>query len=146
MSKLEIVGYGQDAFVQAYGAVWSSGDAELLGRYFAEDGEYVESSYDHTYSGRAEIGRFSRFMRAFSQQVKIEYVSHCGTRELFALEWVWSGLASGPIRIGEKVFPPTNKPYSVPGVAICRARGDGLIVSHRDYYDIMTLMRQIGIA
>jgi hypothetical protein len=104
MSKLEIVGYGQEGFMQAYGAVWSSGDAELLGCYFAEDGEYVESSYGHTYTGRAEIGRFSRFMHAFSDQVKIEYTSHCGTRERFALEWLWSGVASGAIRIGDKVY------------------------------------------
>jgi NAD(P)-dependent dehydrogenase (short-subunit alcohol dehydrogenase family) len=42
--------------------------------------------------------------------------------------------------------PPATNTYAVPGVAICRARADGLIASHRDYYDLMTLMRQIGIA
>jgi steroid delta-isomerase-like uncharacterized protein len=146
MSRLEIVGYGQDRFMEAYGAVWSSGDAELLGRYFTEDAQYVESSYGNTYTGRVEIGRFSRFMHAFSDKVKIEYTSHCGTREQFALEWMWSGVATGPIRIGDKVHPATNKPYAVPGVAICRADRDGLITLHRDYYDVMTLLRQIGIA
>lgn len=146
LNKPLIVPYGEDGFLQAYGDVWSHGDAELLGRYFSEDGAYVESSYGDTYSGRAEIGRFMRFMHAFSDEVRIDYTSHCGTREQFALEWVWSGIATGPIRIHGKVYPPSHKPYRVPGAAICRARADGLLTYHRDYYDLLTLMRQIGIA
>lgn len=141
-----IVPYGQDGFLEAYGAVWSHGDADLLGRYFTADAAYVESSYGHTYTGRAQIGRFMRFMHAFSAEVRIDYISHCGTHAGFALEWVWSGIASGPIRIGDKVHPPTHKPYRVPGVALCRASADGLLTYHRDYYDLLTLMRQIGIA
>ena len=38
-------------------------------------------------------------MHAFSRDLKIEYLSHCGDARGFALEWVWSGVATGPIRI-----------------------------------------------
>lgn len=140
-----VVPYGQPGFMQAYGAVWSCGDAAHLGNYFNPQGVYIESSYGDSYAGREQVGRFSRFMHAFSKEVKIEYLSHCGTAELFALEWLWSGVATGPIRLHGKVHAPTNRSYSVPGVAICKADAQGLILLHRDYYDLATLMRQIGI-
>lgn len=146
MTKPTIVPYGQPGFLQSYGAVWSCGDPVLLGQFFTEDGRYIESAYGDTYTGRAEVGRFMRFMHAFSDHVLIDYTSHCGTAERFALEWVWSGVATGPIRIQGKVHAPTNRPYRVEGVAMCSASPEGLLTLHRDYYDLGTLLRQIGIA
>lgn len=146
MNKPNVIPYGHPGFLAAYGAVWSSGDGALLASYFSVDGSYVESSYNHSYDGREQIARFSRFMHAFSRDVKIEYVSHCGDTELFALEWVWSGIATGPIRIDGVVYPASNTRYEIPGAAICRANEHGEITYHRDYYDLLTLMRQLGIA
>lgn len=137
MNKANVIPYGHPGFLAAYGAVWSSGDNALLASYFSEDGSYV---------GHEQIARFSRFMHAFSRDVKIDYLSHCGEANLFALEWVWSGLATGPIRIDGITYPASNKHYEIPGVAICRANARGEITYHRDYYDLLTLMRQLGIA
>lgn len=145
MTEPRIVPYGQDGFIESYGAVWSARNGRLLGEFFAEDGAYIESAYGNSYVGRERIGRFVRFMHAFSDEVLIEYTSHCGTHEGFALEWTWSGIATGPIRIHDKVFPATHKRYRVPGIALCRANAEGRITYHRDYYDLMTLMRQIGL-
>ena len=146
MHPPKMIPYGQPGFLAAYGDVWRSGDAALLGSYFSEDGCYVESSYQHSYNGRGEIMRFSKFMHAFSSGVKIEYVSECGTADGFALEWIWTGLADGPIRIDGVVYPAAHKRYEIPGAAICRANAQGEITYHRDYYDLLTLMRQLGIA
>jgi len=146
MNKAIVIPYGHPEFLAAYGAVWSSGDSALLASYFSEDGSYVESSYNHSYVGHEQIARFSRFMHAFSRDVKIEYLSHCGDANLFSLEWMWSGVATGPIRIDGITYPAANKPYEIPGVAICRANARGEITYHRDYYDLLTLMRQLGIA
>ncbi len=146
MNKPQVIPYGQPGFIAAYGAVWSSGDSALLGTYFSEDGCYVESSYNDRYEGREQIGRFSRFMHAFSREVKIEYLSHCGDASLFTLEWLWSGVATGPIRIDGVVYPATHKAYAIAGAAVCRANAQGEITYHRDYYDLLTLMRQLGIA
>ncbi|MEO8296536.1 MAG: ester cyclase [Burkholderiales bacterium] len=140
-----IVPYGQPGFMQAYTNVWSCGDGNQIGNYFEEDGQYIESSYGDVYDGRAGASKFCRFMFAFSKDSRIDYTSHCGNADGFALEWIWSGTATGPIFINGKVYPPTQKRYAVPGVAICRAGKNGLMALHRDYYDILTLMRQIGI-
>lgn len=146
MQSPRVIPYGQSGFLAAYGDVWSSGDAALLGTCFSEDGRYVESSYQHSYEGRNEVMRFSKFMHAFSSGVRIDYLSHCGTADGFALEWMWSGFADGPIRIDGVVHPAAHKRYEIPGVAICRANARGEITYHRDYYDLLTLMRQLGIA
>src|SRR3989344_5000509 len=121
MNKPPVIPYGQPGFLAAYGAVWSSGDSALLGTYFSEDGCYVESSYNDRYEGREQIGRFSRFMHAFSRDVRIKYLSHCGDASLFTLEWLWSGVATGPTRIDGIVYPASHKPYEIAGAAVCRA-------------------------
>lgn len=146
MQEPTVVPYGQPGFVSSYGEVWSSGNADLLASFFSEDGRYVESSYSHSYDGREQVKRFSRFMHAFSRDLKIEFSNHCGDASGFALEWVWTGIATGPIRIEGVTYPASNKPYEIPGVAICRANDRGQITYHRDYYDLLTLMRQLGIA
>jgi hypothetical protein len=64
------------------------------------------TAYGNTYTGREQI---RRFIHAFSDEERIDYTSHCGTREVFALEWMWSGVATGPIRIHERVFPATGQ-------------------------------------
>lgn len=142
-SQTQPTPFGHPAFIQDYGAAWSGGD--LLSSWFSEDGQYVESSYGNTYTGRDEIRRFVRFMFAFSQDSCIEFVNICGDERLFTMEWVWSGTATGPIRIEGLVHPASGLPYRIPGVAVCRADSHGKVTYHRDYYDLLTLMRQLGI-
>ena len=57
-----------------------------------------------------------------------------------------SGVAQGPLLVDGIVHPPTNLPFSVDGAAVCRVNAEGLISYHKDYYDIRSLMKQLGRA
>jgi len=141
----EVVSVGESGFLEAYGAAWSSGKEDHLAAYFADDVQYVEGAMEVTYSGIAELARFFRYMLAFSSDTHIEYTSLIRDGAAFAAEWRWSGTADGPLQLGGKTYEPSGSRFDVPGVAVCRTGDDGLIVYHKDYYDVATLARQIGL-
>jgi steroid delta-isomerase-like uncharacterized protein len=132
-------------FLEAYGAAWSSGTQEDLAAYVADDVRYVEGAMGVTYRGIAELARFFRYMLAFSSDSHIEFTSLIRDGAAFAAEWRWSGTADGPLQLGGATYEPTGLRFDVPGVAICRTREDGLVAYHKDYYDVVTLVRQIGL-
>jgi hypothetical protein len=43
-------------------------------------------------------------------------------------------------------LPSTGATFSVPGVAACRYAANGELLSHRDYWDLNTLLGQLGAA
>ena len=61
-------------------------------------------------------------------------------------EVVMSGTHTGPLATptGGEV-PPTNKRIEVKGAAFVRLNGSGEIVEERRYYDVGTLLRQLGL-
>jgi steroid delta-isomerase-like uncharacterized protein len=136
---------GAPGFLEGFGAAWSSANEGQLAAYFADDVRYVEGAMGVTYSGIAELARFFRYVLAFSSDSHIEFTSLISDSAAFAAEWRWSGTADGPLQLGGKTYEPTGRRFDVPGVAICRTRDDGLIVYHKDYYDVATLVRQIGL-
>jgi steroid delta-isomerase-like uncharacterized protein len=135
----------EPGFLEAYGAAWSSGTEEDLAAHVADDVEYVEGAMGMTYRGIAELARFFRYMLAFSSDSHIEFTSLIRDGDAFASEWRWSGTADGPLQVEGRTYEPTGLHFDVPGVAICRTRDDGLITYHKDYYDVATLVRQIGL-
>jgi hypothetical protein len=61
---------------------------------------------------------------------------------LFAFETVTSGTNTGPM--GE--LPATGLPFSFKSVSVGRVGTDGLVEEHRDYWDLSTMLNQVGLA
>ncbi|KAI9010166.1 hypothetical protein DFJ74DRAFT_686245 [Hyaloraphidium curvatum] len=141
---MAFVRFGHPDFLSAFGAAWSSGESGALLAFFTPDAEYVESAYETRYHGPANIAKFQKFMHAFTSETRIVFLNCNGTRDGFAMEWVWSGVSTGPMAVGGRVYPPTGKPFKVSGVAVCKAAEDGRLTYQRDYYDVATVLRQIG--
>jgi limonene-1,2-epoxide hydrolase len=138
------VPYGHPDFLAAFGAAWSSGHSTSLLPFFTPDAEYVETAYGTKYTGPANIAKFQKFMHAFTSETRIVFLNTVGSADGFAMEWVWSGVSTGPMAVGGKLYQPTGKPFKVAGVAVCRVAEDGRLTYHRDYYDVGTVLRQIG--
>lgn len=132
-------------FLHSYGEAWSSGDGNKLAAFFATDGTYVEGAMGATYQGVEAVAGFFRYMLAFSSDSFIEFTSLIQEGDSFAAEWVWRGTMDGPLELGRDIHPPNGRSYRVPGVAICRNGPDGLIARHVDYYDVRTLVVQLGL-
>jgi steroid delta-isomerase-like uncharacterized protein len=132
-------------FADAYSRAWTAEPVELLD-FFAPDGSYTDVAMGATYNGRAEIARFHRWMLKFAPDSAIEFSNACAGGGRLYLEWVWSGTFKGALRLPDgSLVQSTGGDFSVPGVAACRHAPDGKLLSHRDYWDLGTVLRQVGV-
>ncbi len=57
----------------------------------------------------------------------------------------FSGTMSGPMKMGGKPIPPTNKKFQVEFCTVATWDDRGEITEERLFYDLVGLMRQIGL-
>jgi SnoaL-like domain len=130
-------------FADAYSRAWTSQPIELL-NFFTPDGSYTDVAMGATYSGREEIARFHRWMLKFAPNSLIEFSDSCAVDGQLYLQWVWSGTFEGALRLPDgSSVRSTGANFSVPGVAACRYVPNGQLLSHRDYWDLGTVLRQV---
>lgn len=130
-------------FARAYSRSWTSEPVELLD-FFAPEGSYTDVAMGMTYTGRDEIARFHRWMLKFAPDSAIEFSGACAADGRLYLEWTWSGTFDGALRLANgSAIEATGLEFSVPGVAACRYQPDGKLLSHRDYWDLATVLRQV---
>jgi steroid delta-isomerase-like uncharacterized protein len=132
-----------DRFAGAYGHAWTSDPLGLL-EFFASDGSYTDVAMGMTYLGRDGIARFHRWMLNFAPDSVIDFAEPCAIDGRLYLEWVWSGTFDGSLRLPDgTTVDATGKIFSVPGVASCRYGANGKLISHRDYWDLTTVVQQV---
>jgi steroid delta-isomerase-like uncharacterized protein len=134
----------ETGFADAYSQAWTSEPVQLLD-FFAPDGSYTDVAMGATYTGRDEILRFHRWMLKFAPDSVIEFSDACAADGRLYLEWVWSGTFEGALRLPDgSSVEATNANFSVRGVAACRYAANGELGSHRDYWDLSTVLRQVS--
>ncbi len=57
----------------------------------------------------------------------------------------FSGTMKGPMKMGNKTIPATNKKFQVEFCTVATWNEDGVITEERLFYDLVGLMRQIGL-
>lgn len=57
----------------------------------------------------------------------------------------FSGTMKGPMKMGDKTIPPTNKSFQVEFCTVATWNEDGEIIEERLFYDLVGLMKQIGL-
>jgi steroid delta-isomerase-like uncharacterized protein len=131
-------------FAVAYSRAWTSEPVELL-EFFAPEGSYTDVAMNTTYNGRDEIARFHRWMLKFAPDSVIEFSDACACDGQLYLQWVWSGTFDGALQLPDgSSLKSSGSDFSVPGVAACRYAANGNLLSHRDYWDLSTVLRQVG--
>jgi steroid delta-isomerase-like uncharacterized protein len=133
-----------DDFVDAYSRAWTS-ELDRLIDFFAFDGYYIDVAMGATYRGRDQIARFHRWMLKFAPDSAIEFSDACAADGRLYLQWIWSGTFEGALRLPDGSSVESIGAYfSVPGVAACRYAANGELLSHSDYWDLGTVLRQVG--
>jgi steroid delta-isomerase-like uncharacterized protein len=61
------------------------------------------------------------------------------------LEVTWTGTQTGPLDVPEGTVPPSGRQWIVPGAQVIIFEGEK-IQELRQYFDMMTLLRHIGVA
>lgn len=118
-----------NGFVQAFIAAWPSGDAERLGKFFAQDAVYHNTPLAAV-TGRAGIVATLAGFMAMGGSVQVDML-HV--------------LADGPIVMTERVdhFATDTAKVSLPVMGVFEVH-HGLITAWRDYFDLGQFSSQMA--
>jgi steroid delta-isomerase-like uncharacterized protein len=131
---------GTTNLLDKWAQAWTAHDIPALVGLYRPDGIYEDAAFGSVAHGAAEIKAFAAGTFVGSPDFRIT-VTH---RDLSAtgghIEWIMSGTQAGAF----PGLPATGKKFSVRGATILLIK-DGKIVRSTDYWDAVTLMRQVGL-
>lgn len=108
---------------------------------FADDIEYEDLCIEHVAMGRAEVLQmwqawFEAAGDSFAADLDHAVIGTDG----YALEWTVRGWMNGAFGS----IPGTGQPFEVRGTSVGRVAG-GAIVRNRDYWNLASILRQLGV-
>ena len=125
----------------------SAHDLDAVAKVYASDAVAYDPMYPEPLKGREAIKKDTAdFFRAFPDlRMEISNIIEKDER-LGAGEIRMTGTHTGPLATptGGEV-PPTNKRIEVKGAGFVRLNEKGEILEERRYYDVGTLLRQLGL-
>jgi steroid delta-isomerase-like uncharacterized protein len=122
-------------------------DLDALAKLYAEDAVAYDPMYPEPLRGRDAIRKdAATFFRAFPN-IRLEIINTIEKDDRNGADEIRiTGTQTGPLETptGQEV-PPTNKRVEMRGGAFSRLNERGEIVEERRYYDVATILRQLGI-
>jgi steroid delta-isomerase-like uncharacterized protein len=122
-------------------------DLDALANLYAEDAVAYDPMYPEPLRGRAAIRKdAATFFKGFPD-IRYEIISTIEKDARNGADEVrMTGTHTGPLETptGEEL-PPTNKRVELRGGAFTRLNERGEIVEERRYYDVATVLRQLGV-
>jgi steroid delta-isomerase-like uncharacterized protein len=123
---------------------WNRRDGEALGELCTEDVRFYDPAIGEIHGRAAVAGWVATCQRAFPDYVFEEpepgLLSPDGSKAI--VPWRMRGTNTGPL--DPPGFAPTNRPMTMEGVDHWWFR-DGLVARYRADYDLLGVMRQLGI-
>ena len=124
-------------------AAFSSGDWERLQAGLAADARYEELGTARTSNGPEQIvDLFKGWKQAFPDAVGT-VTNAVASGEMVALEVTWNGTHTGPLTTAEGTIPASGRRQESPAAIFFTFAGDKIKAS-RHYFDLLTLLKQIG--
>lgn len=113
--------------------------------FIPDDGYVEEVPTGERWEGPAGVkAEFERWAKGFSDaHNKIHRILM--NDDYTVIEGTWCGTHDGDLNLGDKVLPPTGKSLAFPYTTVARC-SDGMQLRSRHYYDLGTIMTQLGLA
>jgi steroid delta-isomerase-like uncharacterized protein len=127
-------------FAQQLLDAWNTRDAERVVELLTDDHTYEDVTFAIVNHGPTETRRFFQGAYAAFPDLHFTLSGTAGDAECCAMEWTMTGTHNGDM----PGLPATGKPFTVRGVTILELAGDK-ICAVRDYWDLSTLLRQVGL-
>ena len=124
------------ALAEKWIAAWNSHSPDKMLPLFTDDVVYEDVAFGELSHGSAELRKFaaSEFEGVPDLELKLVRADiHNGHG---TIEWTFTGTDKGVFKTGKK--------FSVRGVSVIDVR-DGKISRSLDFYDVATIMRQVGV-
>ena len=132
------------AIARKFHEAWTERDPEGGAALIAADCEFYDVARGEPPRGPEGYKRdYNRWLAAFPDgQCEVTHVVDGG--EWVVVEFTNRGTNTGSITTALGEFPPTGRRIEVPYCSIMRIK-DGKVVAGRDYYDVSTILRQLGL-
>lgn len=123
---------------------WDEKDPDKGASVIAKDCIFVDVPRgEKQYGPEGYRNDYERWRKAFPDgTVKITNVVAEG--DWVIVEFTNSGTNTGPLKTAIGDFPPTNRKIKVLYCSVMQVQ-NGKVISGRDYYDVNTILRQLGL-
>ena len=126
-----------------YILAWNEHNVERIDTFYADDVIWYDLSYDYTTKGKANVTK--AITDVFMGSVADMYWGKSGdvfvSGNSIIYEWVYGGTFDGKFD-GVMIH---NKKFEIKGLSTTTINADGKITSHKDYYDLASFKRQLGL-
>jgi predicted ester cyclase len=112
---------------------------------FAADCEIINAASGTTFHGPEGYKRFMRFFAESFPDLRIELTNVFATEDQVTLEGIWRWNDTGPLYLLSGALPSMKRSGKLRFCSIFQIR-KGKIASHHGYYDMLTMMEQLGLA
>lgn len=120
---------------------WCSGDVEKILSFYTDDCVYEDFALGKVCRGMGELRPFISDAYTAFPDFKVELKSCFTSGDRVCMESVFSGTHRGNI---PGLPPPTGRAFSVRCAHICELR-EGKAFRVADYYDMASMLRQLGV-
>jgi len=130
-----------EKMIKDYIAAWNAHNVEKIASFFTEDGIHEDIAIGSVYHGRDDLkaGLIPLFIACTDFKLEVKSLFH--TTDCVAQEWVMTGTQTGELKgLG---IPATGKRFSIQGASITTLR-KGKIARNTDYWNLMTMLQQLG--
>src|SRR6266849_2943185 len=122
---------------------FNNGDWERLQAGLAADARYHEFATQREVEGPEKIVELFKGWKTAFPDAAGTVTSAVGSGNMAALEVTWKGTHTGPLETAEGTIPASGKRQETPAAFFLTVEGDKIKES-RHYFDLMTLLKQIG--
>jgi steroid delta-isomerase-like uncharacterized protein len=132
---------------QKLAAAITKHDADAVANAFATDAVAYDPMYPEPIRGREAIRQEALGLIRGFPDLRFEIVNAIARDDQFGADEVrLTGTNTGPLATptGAQI-PPTNKRIDLRGASIVRLNGRGEVMEERRYYDVGTMLRQLGL-
>jgi len=132
------------AVARTFHEAWTERNPERGEAVIAEDCEFVDVARGEVLRGPEGYRcDYERWRTAFPDGT-VEITNVVAAADWVVVEFINRGTNSGPLRSAVGEFPPTNRRIEVRYCSVMQIK-NGKVVSGRDYYDVSTILRQLGL-
>jgi steroid delta-isomerase-like uncharacterized protein len=124
------------AVAEKWIAAWNSHDPDKMLPVFTDDVFYEDVAFGEISHGKAELRKFAASEFEGVPDLELKLVRASIENGHGTIEWTFTGTDKGVFKTGKK--------FTVRGVSVIDVR-DGKISRSLDFYDVATVMRQVGV-
>jgi steroid delta-isomerase-like uncharacterized protein len=125
-----------NAVIEGWVAAWNSHDPDAVVALFTDDATYEDVPFGLVNHGAAEIHAFAQFFFTVVPDLHVDLVNSDLKGGHGTIEWVFSGTDVGLYNTGNT--------FSVRGATVIDVHGTK-ITRNSDYYDLATILRDLGL-